>query len=122
MGASTLNYSWELIKIFFYLGVVVALIYFINHYLRKTRRFFGSQGSMIRVIDRGFLNQHAQVYIVQVGDKYYLLGITQEKVTLLDTFEDLRFVPEEQYEQGVPGINFAEIWKKTFGKKDGGDE
>lgn len=120
-AANNINYAWELIKIFFYLGVVVVLIYLLNHFLRNSRQYFGRHTSMIRVIDRGALNQHSQVCIVQVGEKYYLLGITQEKVTLLDTFDDLGFVPEETF-QPQTAINFQEVFKRTFGKKDGGNE
>lgn len=122
----TLNYSWEIIKIFLGLGVVVGLVYVLSHLIRNSRYYLGAQGSMIRVLDRGALTQHAQVYIVQVGEKYYLLGLTDDRITLLDTYDDLSFVQEAQAQvqlpKPLPGINFKELFKRSFGKKDGGDE
>lgn len=117
----TLNYTWEIFKIFMGLGVVIALVYILSHFMRNSRRYFGAQGSMIRVIDKSYLTQHTQVFIVQVGDKYYLLGLTDEQVTVLDTFDDLSFVQAEPLPP-QPGAQFAEILKRTFRKKDGGDE
>lgn len=117
----TLNYTWEIFKIFMGLGVVIAMVYILSHFMRNSRKYFGGQGSMIRVIDKGFLTQHAQVFIVQAGERYYLLGVTDEQVTVLDTFDDLSFVPDEVLPI-QPGAQFAEMLKRTFRKKDGGDE
>lgn len=117
----TLNYTWEIFKIFMGLGVVIALVYILSHFLRNSRRYFGMQGSMIQVIDRSPLTQHAQVFIVKVGEKYYLLGLTDEQITVLDTYDDLSFVPAESLPP-QPGVQFAEMLKRTFRKKDGGDE
>ncbi|AZR73866.1 hypothetical protein BBF96_10985 [Anoxybacter fermentans] len=51
---NSLNYSWEILKIFLYLSAIIVLIYGLNYFLRNSRRYFGQQGSVIKVIDRGF--------------------------------------------------------------------
>ena len=122
-SASTFNYSWEIIKMFFYLGVVILLIYLITKFLRKSRHSFREQGKLLKVIDRGFLTQHAQIALVQMKDQYYLLGITQEKITVIDTFT---FLEDGSLEETPAGKNtrtgFFEIFQGVFRKKDGGDE
>lgn len=118
---NSLNYSWEILKIFLYLSAIIVLIYGLNYFLRNSRRYFGQQGSVIKVIDRGFLSQHAQVYIVKVADKYYLLGLTEDKITLLDTFDELR-VSKEEVVADLSNSIFMEIFKKTLKKRDGSDE
>ncbi len=120
---TTLNYSWEVIKIFFYLGVVILLIYLLNHFLRNYRKYFRREGTVLKVIDRGFLTQNAQVAIIQVKGKYYLIGITDEKITVIDTFDTLDDIePTQQRPKKMSPLNFAEILKGAFRKKDGGDE
>lgn len=122
-SANTLNYSWEIVKIFLYLGVVILFIYLITKLLRRSRNYFKKQGRLLRVIDRGFLTQHAQIALVQMKDQYYLLGITQEKITVIDTFTFLDDSSQEET-SGEKNIrtSFTEIFQGAFGKKDGGDE
>ncbi|WP_127017217.1 flagellar biosynthetic protein FliO [Anoxybacter fermentans] len=67
------------------------------------------------------MSQHAQVYIVKVADKYYLLGLTEDKITLLDTFDELR-VSKEEVVADLSNSIFMEIFKKTLKKRDGSDE
>lgn len=122
-SANTLNYSWEIVKIFFYLAVVILLIYLVTRVLRKYRNYFKEQGTLLKVIDRGFLTQRAQIALVQMKDQYYLLGITEEKITVIDTFK----LSEDELQEGAlikkpARTNFAEIFKGAFRKKDGGDE
>lgn len=119
--ANTMNYTWEIFKIFLGLGFVLTLVYLLSHLIKNSSRYLGQRGSMIRVLDRGVLTQHSQVQIIQVGEKYYLLGVTDEQVTVLDTFTDLNFVTENSL---PPATNpkFADILRRTFGKRDGGDE
>lgn len=122
-SANTLNYSWEIVKIFFYLGVVILLIYLVTRLLRKYRNYFKEQGTLLKVIDRGFLTQRAQIALVQMKDQYYLLGITEEKITVIDTFR----LSEDELQEGAfikkpARASFAEIFKGAFRKKDGGDE
>ena len=122
-SANTLNYSWEIVKMFFYLGVVILLIYLITKFLRKSRHYFKEQGKLLKVIDRGFLTQHAQIALVQMKDQYYLLGITQEKITVIDTFTHLEDNSlEEVLLKKNTRTSFFEIFQGAFRKKDGGDE
>lgn len=122
-SANTLNYSWEIVKIFFYLGVVILLIYLVTRLLRKYRNYFKEQGTLLKVIDRGFLTQRAQIALVQMRDQYYLLGITEDKITVIDTFK----LSEDELQEGAlikkpARTSFTEIFKGAFRKKDGGDE
>ncbi|AZR73865.1 hypothetical protein BBF96_10980 [Anoxybacter fermentans] len=61
------------------------------------------------------------MYIVKVADKYYLLGLTEDKITLLDTFDELR-VSKEEVVADLSNSIFMEIFKKTLKKRDGSDE
>lgn len=119
--ANNLNYAWEIIKIFLYLGVVIVLIYLINHFLRNFRRYFKQSGSDIKVITRGFLTQNSQVCIIEVNEKYYLLGITEEKITVLDTFDEINLKNKETLSP-IHNPSFGEILKRTFRKKDDDNE
>ncbi|MCK4257450.1 MAG: flagellar biosynthetic protein FliO [Halanaerobiales bacterium] len=120
-SANNLNYTWEIVKVFFYLGIVILLIYLLTHLLRNFRNFSRKQGSLIQVIERNFLTQNAQVAIIQVGDKYYLLGVTDGKITLLDTFSEINQAKEANLNL-QSNYKFADILKTTFRKRDGGDE
>ena len=118
---SNLNYTWEILKIFVYLGVIIGLIYFLNYFLRKSRHRFGSQNSTIKIIDRSYLSQKNQICLVQVNDKYYLLALTDENVTLLDTLDDLEKVDMGEETQ-LSSPNFIDVFKNKFGKRGNEDE
>ena len=117
---SNLNYTWEILKIFVYLGVIIGLIYFLNYFLRKSRHRFGSQNSTIKIIDRSYLSQKNQICLVQVNDKYYLLALTDENVTLLDTLDDLEKVDMGEETQ-LSSPNFIDVFKNKFGKRGNED-
>lgn len=65
---------WEgyVLKLFV-VALLLAAIYAIGAKVRR-RTILGGGGRWIRVIEAAMLSQHAAIYVVSVGGRYFLLG------------------------------------------------
>lgn len=63
-------------------ALLLGAIYAVARALRQTR-FFGRAGRRVSLIEAVMLSQHAAVYLVRVGARYFLLGGTPAAVSLL---------------------------------------
>ena len=76
--------------------------------------FVGS-GRHIKVVDRVALGQTAGLAIVEVGGKYYFVGISERKVELLCELDDYaRFVGE--MDDPAPSEPFSSVLRKFMDK------
>lgn len=102
--SSLLSLLWMLICVL----VIIALAYFFTKYVvgrSKLGMTFSEKQNIIKVMTRLSIGKDGQLLLVQVGEKYFLLGNTAAGITNL-----AEFTPEE-----------AEAWKS---KEDppGGDQ
>ena len=116
----------EIITIIFSLAGVVGLIfltYFGANWLNKRVKFSGS--GIFKVHERTNLGADKAIVVASVGDKYMLLGITQEninKIADLEKDEIEKLVNEKKEAQKQPfAVSLA---KAIMIKKDtkGGEE
>lgn len=123
---------FELLYMLFALALVIALAYFVSKWLSKRG---GVQTANIakqfKVIDKLILGQDRAVYIVSVGGKNILLGVTQHHIENLGEVE----IDEQQLAQTPTSTGFSDILKSTLknnwgigqgknkgGKPSGGEE
>jgi flagellar protein FliO/FliZ len=89
-GFSVFAYVFSLLFTF---GVVLALAYF-------TSKFWGSKFNQLsknnnnKVLRTLSLGQHRAVYVVEIVDEYFVLGVTDHNITLLH-----KITSQEQIEQ-----------------------
>lgn len=103
---------WELVYFLFILVGVVFLAYFVSKWLSKKYASNGQATKHLKVVDRLVLGQDRALYIVKVGEKAMLLGVTQHSIEKLDdiAIEDL---PEKMQSQSG-GSSFADTLKTTL--------
>ena len=71
------------------IALLVVVLWLIRRFLKNSRFVMG--GGAIRLIARHSLDQHARVYLVEVGETIFLIGGAREGLSSLGTIRD----PEE---------------------------
>ncbi|HLV08926.1 MAG TPA: flagellar biosynthetic protein FliO [Halanaerobiales bacterium] len=106
-----MNYSLEIIKIAFYLLLVLGIIY-LTAYLYKNKMMGQKQGRYIRVLDRTYLNSKASLILLEVNERVLLLGISDNKIELLNEWESGEF----QMISGERNKSFRDYLQSFTGK------
>lgn len=73
---------WSAILTFIAAVAIIYLSYLVSKYVGKGMNRNGSSHYM-RVLDQLMVGQDRYVAVVQAGDRYLLLGITSQQITLL---------------------------------------
>lgn len=111
---------WRVIITFAVTVLIIYLSYLFSRYVGRSMSGGGSSRYM-RVVDQLTVGQDRQLAIVQVGDKYLLIGITAGEINILTEVEDkelLLLSPDDQQTNGKTP-NFKEMMEKfgDFTKK-----
>lgn len=82
---SAVDFTWLFIKMLFVLGAVTILAIFILKYGVPRTAFFKRmmKGSLFRTITRQNIEPRKAIYLVEVGSKHMLLGVTDHAITPL---------------------------------------
>ena len=98
--------------------LVIACIFLFAWLLKKSNLISqGKHQALIKVVSRQALSSKGQVQIIEVNDKRYLIGVTEQNISLLDTFA----IPEnEQGAELEPDAStpFATILSKISTKRN----
>ncbi len=79
-----MNFAWEMFKlIIILLLVLVVAVYVIRFGLTKLQPAYYQQRGSLQVLERLALNQKSWLFLVQVGDKYLLLGVSTNSIEYL---------------------------------------
>ena len=108
------------IRMILSLIVVLALIYLVV-YILKRYSYPGVSGhsDLIKIVSFSYLRTKEMLYIVKVGEKLLLLGVTPNSINLITELEEEDFKAgfKEKLE-GTKGIKtVAEELKRTFGRR-----
>lgn len=103
---STLAYVFSLLLTF---AIVVGLAYFTSKYLSQRLAPAMQSGSMI-ILDVVSLGTNKALYLVEVGNRVFWLGVTDHSITHLQEFTDASFVAELR----AKGGNFPGRTPPTF--------
>ncbi|SHG92893.1 flagellar biosynthetic protein FliO [Tepidibacter thalassicus] len=79
----------EILKIILYICIFLIILYFAHwtsKYLAKKNELL-YKNKKIKIVERVFLGKEKEVVLLQYKDKEYLLGISQDKFTKIDTFK-----------------------------------
>lgn len=100
-------------------GAILYLSYIVSRKVGSGTISSGMAGN-IRILDRAFVGRDKSVVIVRVGQKDYLLGVSQENVCLLQELEEGQVVPNERMavpEASVDTVSqFASVIRNKMGK------
>lgn len=99
----------EILTMLVSLAIVLGVIYF-TYWL--CRRLPGMQqqmktGKNIRVLEQTPIGGNKQILLVQVDEQQYLLGCSEQNITVLDKLEKTIFIEEVKSE-----LNFQQVLQK----------
>lgn len=119
--ASGSSVTWFFLKIGFGLGVVIAGIWFVSKLLQKSG-VAGTNSDLMGVRATLPLGQNQYLQIVQVGSQYFMLGVTDNGVNMLDELTDadtIRAVrqEDEREDDGSSG-GFGDVIRSVIGTDD----
>lgn len=75
-------------------ALVLAALYFLARRLRETR-FFSRGGRRLRVVETAMLSPHAALHIVQIGQRYFLIGSGSAGATQLTEIRECDLLQSE---------------------------
>ncbi|MFW5856060.1 MAG: flagellar biosynthetic protein FliO [Bacillota bacterium] len=108
-----MNYSWEIIKMIFYLLLVLGIIYLLTRFL-KNRFFQPRGGSNIKIIEQVYLAPKKSLKLIKIRDKIILIGISGDKIEVLSEWSSSEFGPlaEEENDNNELGTRFSSYFNK----------
>ena len=84
------------IKIIFVLIIIIGIIYFIAHFLKKYVYKTGQAGQAVDIVISQSLGPGKWIQVVNIGGKFLILGVTNDNISLLTEVKDKAEI--ERYE------------------------
>ena len=78
----------DFIRVVVVLGIVILLIYFLVYFLRKFSGVKTETDNLIRVLSAQSLKSDGTLYLVEAGDKFFLIGGSSGNISLIKEFEE----------------------------------
>jgi flagellar protein FliO/FliZ len=114
-----IDFSMLLLRTFFFLGLVCLLIYFLlRKVLPRVAQLPGVRNRTLKIIERLPLDQKKSLVVVEIQDKAFLIGCSENSVNILMELdrEKLEVKPPVQ----PPAVSFDSVLKKiSFRSKSG---
>ena len=76
----------------------------------------------MKIIDRIAVGQERNIIILAVKEEYYLIGVTEKSIQVLNKLEDFQPSPLQQQEGLEPNGFQAALLRKLQRKKPGGED
>ncbi len=109
----------DIVYIFVVLIILLAAVYVVVYFMKKTMFRYDNSAMQNVAIDliavRGIMPKK-YVGIVKVNDELYLIGISENNISLLDKLDSEKF--NELDFAAAPQAKFSDMLKKAFTKND----
>jgi len=117
------NLFWELVKLLLALAFVLSITYLFLQFLGKRRTLFLAQGQFINIIENSYLAPNKSIALVEAGNKFLLLGLTEHQITLLTEITDPQIISllresRAKDERQGESVSFAKNLADFLNKKD----
>ncbi len=108
------------VVLMFVLLLVIAAAYFTTKFL-SVKGGNLMKGKYMQVKDRLILSRDKQIILCQAGNRFFLLGVTNQSVQLIGTVENDELVPISQDSPHAAFPSFKDLLAK-LSKNDGSNE
>lgn len=114
-----MNYYWEIIKIAFYLVIIIAVIYILGRYMRRFYMRPGG-GENMELIEQLYLDSKKSLRLVRIKDKVMLFGLSEKNIELLAEWPESEF----SFEKNTDNMNtdFSVKFKELLHKYRSDDD
>ena len=95
--------------------IVIFLAYYVTRFLGASGRLGRVKGSNLRILEGLSVGQQNNVQLVRAGKRYFLLGVSKERVTLLTELgeDDIDATVYEQA-QASPALPFDKVLGRLY--------
>jgi flagellar biosynthetic protein FliO len=118
MEVAALNF-WD----YFQAVVIIAAVLFAAYYVTRLVAKSGSGGfrrsSGIRLVGSQSLGRDKSVSVVEIGEYTYILGVSAQRVELLDRFSKSEFNVKKDEPAPAPTPTFGESFREEMNKRLG---
>ena len=112
-----INFGMLILKMIFFLGVVVALIYVVlKKFLPLLAHGSGFRARSIKILERLPVDQRRSLLVVEVQDKVYLMGSAEGQINILMELDREKLNARPVTDLQVSGA-FEQVLKRTFLRK-----
>jgi flagellar protein FliO/FliZ len=112
-----INFGMLILKMIFFLGVVVALIYIIlQRVLPLLIHGASFRARSIRILERVPVDQKRSLLVVEIQDKVYLMGSAEGQINILMELDREKLGLKTATEDGSSS-RFDQVLKKAFLRK-----
>jgi|GEM_PF-799276 len=122
IASSAGDLIWRFLQIILATIFVVLLSYYSIKMFAIARGQRGRQGSNLSVIESIAVGQQSMVQLVRAGDKYLVIGVTKEKVTLLSEVDKAIVIEPEPMSFSSADVPFGNVLSRFLPPKDDLDE
>lgn len=106
------NLTWDIIKVFLALAVVIVLMMLLLKWLAKRNRVWSNQRG-IKSLGGISLGQNSSVQVIELADRIYIIGVA-DQVTLLDKEENPEKVAKLIASMSMDDSNSLSSMKQLF--------
>ena len=114
-GAHTLENLFKLIGLLVVFVIIIIACYYVTK-LVGTNQLVKTKNSNFKILDTYKLGQNQLIAIVEVGNRYFCIGITKENVSLISELDEDDFNKAPMKEAGSFAGVFANVLNKNKGK------
>lgn len=107
-----MEYFLDYMKVIGFLCLILFLFYILAKYLKNNVEGL-KRSKYIEVLDSVAVSQKGSLQVARVGDKTYLLGVTDHTINILDKVDETK-LEEYSFEKK----DFRSLFSKTMGKED----
>ncbi|NLT14805.1 MAG: flagellar biosynthetic protein FliO [Clostridiales bacterium] len=115
---------WDYVQAIVIIGAVILAAYYVTRLVAKTGGGGFRRSTGIKLIASQPLGRDKSVTIVEIGEFDYILGVSAQRVDLLDKLPKSEFsLKKEEPGQAAPGFgaSFREELNKRLGRSDKND-
>ena len=112
--------AWEITKVFLVLGILLGIFYILVFLIKKYvlfNRFSPNQKFAVKVITVQPLMPKKFVSLIRLKDKYYLLGISDNSISLIDKLDEPVSIDDVENTGQVANENVWELLKRSIIRK-----
>lgn len=108
-----MSFLWQVAKMVFYLSLIILLFFIVIKFI-KNRSYLKGFNRNLQILERVYFNSDQALYLVQVIDEVWILGISQESVELLSKITDSDKI--EELTEEMENNDLKQSFKKFFNR------
>lgn len=115
------NLVWRLLQVILATIFVALLAYYSVKMMGLSRGRRGRENRNLSVVESIVVGAQSMVQLVRAGDKYLVVGVTKERVTLLAELDEADVIESEATGFGTNAISFSKVLGRFLPPKDSFD-